>query len=159
MGTEPGFWLRLHRWGARRPKWYYVAPASFWAVFIYAASLAPPSVMGQLPSGNDKAGHFILYAILALLIVRGWHREKIPPIDLHGFVWLLAFLFGFTVEMFQGLSTYRSFELYDLLANAIGALGGLVLWHLMMMRWGKRTRLYPGLFRPNLKKPRGNKDR
>lgn len=100
----------------------------------------------ELP-GFDKAIHFAIYAVLALLLVRGWQREKMPPIDLHVFVWGLCFVFGLMIEMTQAMLSYRSFEALDLVANAAGAVGGLAVWHLLMVRFGKRTRLYPGLLR------------
>ena len=90
---------------------------------------------------------------LAVLTIRGWHREKIPPIGLHGFVWLLTFVFGTWIEIHQALDGLRQFELRDILANNVGAVSGLVLWHMAMVRWGRRTRQYPGLFRPKLDSP------
>lgn len=148
-------WRRLHRWGVANPKWYYITPPSAWAVTIYVASLAPVDKLDPLRKvmfpGADKIIHALLYAVLALLIVRGWQREKMPPLGLHGFVFLLSLAFGLTIEIHQGVVPYRSFEWLDLVADGAGALMGLSLWHLLMMRWGKRTRLYPGLLRPDYK--------
>jgi VanZ family protein len=154
--AAPGLLARLHRWGVQNPKYYYIAPPSVWAVAIYVLSLVslepvePLARTFSLPFA-DKAGHFAAYAVLSLLIVRGWHREKMPPIGLHGFVWLLCTVFGIMVEIQQGLTPARSFEGWDMAANSVGALLGQVMWHLMMLRWGRRTRLYPGLFRPDFK--------
>ncbi len=74
-----------------------------------------------------------------------------PPLDLHGFVWLLCVVFGMMIEMQQGLSPHRSFEAWDMAANGFGALLGLIVWQTLMWRWGRRTRLYPGLLRPEFK--------
>ena len=148
-------WRRIHLWGVRNPKAYYITPPSVWAVFIYAVSLLPVHEIDTVSRfefpGADKIAHLFVYAILGLLILRGWHREKMPPLDLHAFVFALCVVFGFTVELHQGLTAYRSFEAGDLVADAAGALLGLVAWHVMMLRWGRRTRLYPGLLRPELK--------
>jgi len=57
------------------------------------------------------------------------------------------------IEMQQGLSPHRSFELWDIAANSAGALGGLFIWQVLMWRWGRRTRLYPGLLRPDFRNP------
>lgn len=146
----------LHRWGVRNPKYYYIAPPSVWAVALYILSLIPMPRAGAIGSAVnapyvDKIGHAGVYAVLALLIIRGWHREKMPPLELHGFVWLLCIVFGMMIEMQQGLSPHRSFEVWDIFANSAGALAGLLVWQLLMWRWGRRTRLYPGLLRPDFK--------
>lgn len=153
---ERGRWSSIHRWGVQNPKWYYITPASVWAVLIYVASIAnlkPATDIDWLSSifTFDKLAHFGLYMILAMLIIRGWHREKMPPIGLHALVLTLCFVFGAMIEVHQSLLSYRSFEVGDILADLLGSLTGLIIWHLMMVRWGKRTRLYPGLFRPDPK--------
>jgi VanZ family protein len=149
---------RLHQWGVQNPKYYYIAPPSVWAVAIYILSLAPIPESGLLGDTVrlpyvDKLGHMGVHAVLAMLVIRGWHREKMPPLDLHGFVWLLCGVFGMMIEMQQGLSPHRSFEAWDIAANGFGALLGLILWQILMWRWGRRTRLYPGLLRPEFKQP------
>ena len=90
---------RIHDWGNRNPKLYYVAPPSVWAIWIYLSGMAHPDRFGAFSfvsfDGADKAVHFASYFIFSLLIVRGWQRNKMPPLGLHGFVWLLCFVFGF----------------------------------------------------------------
>ena len=161
--SPPGYWRGLHKWGVRNPKYYYIAPPSVWAVLIYVLSLAPistpePVAAWELPN-LDKLIHAAFYGMLALLILRGWQREKMPPLGLHGFVFALCMVFGIMIEIHQGLIPYRSFEGFDIVADAVGAAGGLVVWHLAMVRWGKRTRLYPGLMRPEFKNSPANKGR
>lgn len=157
VSTRPTFLGRLHRWGVQNPKYYYIAPPSVWAVAIYILSLIPIPESGSVGAAfnfplADKIAHAAIYAVLAILIIRGWHREKMPPLDLHGFVWLLCIVFGMMIEMQQGLSSHRSFEAWDIAANGLGALAGLFIWQLLMWRWGRRTRRYPGLLRPDLKR-------
>lgn len=146
---------RLHLWGVQNPKYYYIGPPSVWAVAIYLLSLAPLNEVETIDRfsfpGADKLGHLFAYAMLSLLILRGWQREKMPPIGLHGFVFALCVVFGVMIEIHQSFTPYRTFEVYDILANASGALLGQIVWHLLMLRYGKRTRLYPGLFRPDFK--------
>ncbi len=131
-------------------------PPSAWAVFIYATcmvNLKPVEEMGIVPPipHLDKLVHLTYYSIFSMLILRGWQREKMPPLGLHLLVWTMCFVFGAMIEVNQGFTTYRSFEVADMIANGIGALIGQTLWHAMMIRWGKRTKLYPGLFRPDFK--------
>lgn len=149
----PSLFRRIHLLGVRHPKYYYVAPPSIWAASLYVLSLVPLPDTGAVGDAVDlpfvdKIGHLLGYALLSLLIIRGWHREKMPPIGLHGFVWLLCFVFGIMIEIQQGLGSHRSFQAGDIAANALGALLGQTLWQLLMWRWGRRTRRYPGLFRP-----------
>ena len=147
-------WHRIHLWGKQNAKWYYVTPPSVWFVGIYILCFIPvPDVPQPEVSwfALDKAAHVFLFAGLALLIVRGWQREKMAPLGLHGFVWLLSTVFGIMIEIQQGVVPHRSFEGADILADTVGAALGLAIWHLMMLRYGKRTRLYPGLLRPDFK--------
>lgn len=153
-------WRRVHRWGVRNQKLYYVTPPSVWAVMIYLLSMAridTPEVreIVQAP-GVDKLLHAVFYAVLALLVLRGWQRDKMPPLGLHGFVLLLCMTFGAMIEVIQGVIPYRQFDPADIFANGVGALCGQVVWHLMMMAWGRRTRLYPGLLRPDFKNSPAN---
>lgn len=160
---EPGFLRRLHLRGKRNAKLYYVTPPSVWAVFVYLTSIADLRSIEDPESGFwllawtasvphfDKIVHAGYYAILSLLLVRGWQREKMPPLELHALVWTMCLVFGFMIEVHQSLLPYRSFELLDLAADGAGALAGQVAWHLAMLRWGRRTRLYPGLLRPDFK--------
>lgn len=143
------------------PKWYYIFPPSLLAVAIYLVCLAPPDEIQKIHPwafpGADKLDHFVAFGTLSLLVIRGWQREKMPPIDLHLFVWLLCTFYGIVIEVQQLLGGVRSFEVADILADAIGALLGQSVWHLLMLRWGKRTRLYPGLFRPDFKTSKANR--
>lgn len=161
MDERPGLIRRLHHWGVRHPKWYYIGPVSAWAVIVYVTSLMPPDKLRRLPAfpGSDKFEHAAAYALLAMLILRGWQREKMPPLGLHGFVWLLCLVYGAMIEVMQELTGYRSFDLLDIASNAAGALLGQIAWHAMMMKWGKRTRLYPGLMRPGFKDSEANRNR
>lgn len=149
---SPGILRRLHLWGVQNPKWYYIGPPSAWATFIYVVSLAPIQNVKTLDlfmeNGRDKLLHGTCYALFSLLILRGWQREKMPPFGLHAFVWTLSVAFGTMIEILQGLTSYRTFEFEDIVADAVGALAGQAIWHLLMVKWGKRTKLYPGLFRP-----------
>ena len=78
---------------------------------------APPDIAG--PLGWDKAQHTLAYATLTL-----WFWQAYQP----GWRWVLFFLvLGAGVELLQAWSGYRSAELGDMLANAIGVGIGLSL--------------------------------
>lgn len=145
----------------RNTNLYYVTPPSVWAVTIYVLSLIPlqgvPGVSTFDFVGADKIIHAVLYAVLSLLVLRGWQREKAPPWDLHLLVFGLCLVFGVMIEIHQALTPYRAFELADIAADATGIVLGQAAWHAMMIRWGKRTRLYPGLLRPDFKNHPSNR--
>ncbi len=89
-------------------------------VSIAILSLMPPSSGVQL-SVNDKVGHFIAYAVWMInvgLFVKQNHYWKI-------FVALIAF--SGLMEFFQGMVPGREVSMYDILANTIGALIGIVV--------------------------------
>ena len=79
----------------------------------------------------DKLGHFGVYLILAFLMWYGWKKQTAFN-WLHqqafGKILLLTTSYGFVVEVLQHLLTAdRHFDLYDALANAIGAVAGSLI--------------------------------
>jgi glycopeptide antibiotics resistance protein len=84
---------------------------------------APPS------AGNDKVGHFVVYGVLMFWFAQLYARRMFYAA---GFIAL-----GIALEFVQGSLGYRSFELYDMLANALGVLAG----------WGGALLLKKPMFR------------
>lgn len=66
----------------------------------------------------DKAGHALVYAVLGALAVFAMARPRFAN------AWLGIVAFGLVLEIAQWLTGYRSFELVDLLADAVGAAVG-----------------------------------
>ena len=95
-------------------------PAALWAVLLLSLGSwpGPPVPDSTLPL--DKLAHLLLYAVLGLLLVRGWRRaERRPPL------WLplaLGLLVGAADEVNQRSVAGRSSELADWLADATGVL-------------------------------------
>ena len=84
---------------------------------VVVLSLIPVEV--DLGGGGDKVAHFIAYGSLSLwfgMVFSGWARQL-------GIAVAFAAL-GATLEFLQGLTGYRSFEIADMVANAIGAVLG-----------------------------------
>ncbi|QLG87553.1 VanZ family protein [Chitinibacter bivalviorum] len=88
-----------------------------WICAIWIGSLIPLSAPPV--SHGDKFEHFIGYAVLAVLGFLNWPRLF--------YVWLAASLMGVSVEIAQSFTSWRSFDLYDMLANSIGACIGLIV--------------------------------
>ena len=91
--------------------WAYVA-------FIWVMSLIPVT-LPDVPN-SDKIGHFIAYGLLAFWFGLLRPRQLLQTV-------LLASLMGVAVEFAQALTSWRSFDPKDMLANAGGALLGITL--------------------------------
>jgi hypothetical protein len=77
----------------------------------------PPVVPGFL--GWDKAQHFVAYAGLMW-----WYRQAFSK---HlGWIVFMVVL-GVGLECIQGLTDYRFFDYYDMVANTIGVALGIIL--------------------------------
>ncbi len=103
------------------------SPLFAWIVLIFALSSIPDVTPGdiKLPSGSDKAVHFIEYGILAILFFRGLSYDR------RKFSWILllaTFLTGAGVgymdELYQSQIAGRDSSYFDLLADIAGVFTG-----------------------------------
>lgn len=107
----------------------YAAPAAAWFLLILTLSFLPGK---SLPSFTlltwDKLGHFLLYGIWMLLI-RFSMSGGLRRLRLRMLLALLFVLFcGTTIEFAQeALTADRKFDIYDAIANALGAMVAFVL--------------------------------
>lgn len=74
----------------------------------------PPALLSW-----DKADHLLAYAALMYWFAQSFARHWRWP--------LFLCLLGFALEVLQGLSAVRSFDLFDMVANVLGVMLGLVL--------------------------------
>lgn len=98
---------------------YRTAP--FWtaALCVLILSLIPSPE--SLPSTEwDKSNHLLAFALLAFL---GLNAYRGKPQWVYGGL----FLFGCMIEVLQSLTTYRSAEWLDIVADTLGLLIALVL--------------------------------
>lgn len=105
--------LRYHR------LWFFVG------LLLVAATLLMslvPLQMGHSVPHQDKLMHMVGYGGLTLwfLLVMRHHRALIV-------VPLAMVVLGISVELMQGLTSYRSPEGKDALANALGCMGAALL--------------------------------
>ncbi len=95
----------------------------FWLWFALGAgmvvAIAYLSLMSHPPAPvnfqfADKVEHFLAYALLMIWFVQIFERRR--------HVWVLAalLLFSIIIEMLQGLSGFRSFDFWDIMANFSG---------------------------------------
>jgi len=104
---------------------------------IFAVSSIPGTHLGESELlSYDKILHALEYLILA--VVSSWALLGIPSNpDWRPLIWifLIGFLFAFSDEFHQLFVTKRSFDLYDLLADAVGLVLGLIsyYWYLQKL--------------------------
>ncbi len=88
-------------------------------LFLSLAKINEPSQIQKIPYA-DKLVHFALYFILTLIL----RKEKIKK----SIIFIYALCLGATTEILQGLlTTYRTPDILDFLADAIGTL--IALYH------------------------------
>jgi VanZ family protein len=89
-------------------------------VAVVYLSLAPLPADVDVPHG-DKFGHVLAYAVLMFWFVQIYRRPRLRVALAFGFVTL-----GVMLEVLQGMSGYRTFDIQDVAANIAGlALGWL----------------------------------
>ena len=110
--------------------WVPAILSLFWGLGIAILSLLPAKVAVST-GGYDKLEHGAAFVVLALLLRLSWPKP-------HGFVIFLAcVLYGGLIEVGQAFSPGRHPDLWDLLADAIGATLGLML--ISYCAWQRRN--------------------
>lgn len=117
--------------------------ALVWAAAIVVSGVAPIGRVVEAVGSPDPvttAGHFVAYAVLALVLsvaLGGW--EARPRGVAVAFV--LSVSLGAAVELIQGPIPYRDTSLLDLTVDAAGAAAGLVVFS--AVAWARRSRSHP----------------
>lgn len=94
---------------------------------VLALSLAPNTA--SLPTtGWDKSNHLMAFVMLAVLGLRAYRPHT-------GVILVGLLCFGGLIEILQSLTSYRSAEWADLIADGIGAILGYGL-HGILQRFG-----------------------
>ena len=122
-----------------RSPFFRWAPVVLQMAIIFVASSIQN--LGELPGGvSDKSGHFIGYALLAVLLLRAFARGRLreatwPRVAVAIGV---ATLYGVSDEFHQLFVPGRSADRYDVLADCAGATLGAALGWLAgaARRWG-----------------------
>lgn len=104
-------------------------PGICWAFFILIISGIPGN---KIPEVNvvsaDKIVHFGVYGLLSFLLLFGFYRasEIELTIKLKRLVIASSIFYGVLIEILQGtVFVGRSMDVYDMVANSIGAFVGL----------------------------------
>ena len=101
------------------------------AAIFYASSLTDvPGLPGGL---SNYTGHFIGYALLGMLALRGFARARWHGLSMRAAIWAVALsaAYGITDEFHQSFVPGRQSTVEDWVADALGAVTGVVLVMLM----------------------------
>ncbi|MGN6508534.1 MAG: VanZ family protein [Chitinophaga sp.] len=113
----------------------YYLPALGWIILILFLCTLPGSAIPKASIFDmlhiDKVVHFVLFGSTVVLLAYGYYRQKGIVSKRALFLLVLAAtLYGLAIEFIQKyMVVNRSFDLYDLLADGVGAgAGALVFW-------------------------------
>lgn len=92
----------------------------FWVVFAISAVLffTPLTIEEKTGFGLDKIAHLGIFAAMTAIGLKAYQKSA----------WVVAFLLAYTVatEFIQGnFIPHRSFDIYDMVADALGTVIGL----------------------------------
>ena len=98
----------------------YFGAAVFWTMLtLYLCLISARNLVG-----TDKIAHMVFYAVFSFLWSMSLRKRNVEK----KYVLIFSFSFGVLMEIFQlYLFNGRSFELYDILANIIGSIIGVIL--------------------------------
>lgn len=121
----------------RRPRLWLGA---WWCgiALVVLLSLAPAFLLPEVPTGGDKAEHFLAYFALAAAAVQVFTTRSALLRAGAGLVAL-----GIALEIAQALFTStRQMDVHDALANTLGVLGGMATlmtpWRDVLLRYDRR---------------------
>ena len=94
------------------------------AVFIFVGSVIPIQVELSV-SHLDKVVHLCQYWLFAWLLVQAIRTARLKEWEYLVLAWIYATSYGLLVEVIQGFLPWRSADLVDAAANALGAALGV----------------------------------
>lgn len=103
-------------------------------IIATVASILPAHHLPPPPAGlSDKHEHFIAYGAMALWFAGSFPRRR------YWLIGLALFLLGVSIEEAQGLMGLgRQADLYDVIANTLGVIIGLLLGLAGLGGWAQR---------------------
>jgi len=112
---------------------YWIISVLYMGLIFLFSSFPPPMELSSSPFA-DKLVHLLTYGLLASLIY--FAREKSRAIFHPIFIpFLIAFLYGLSDEIHQHFVPGREANLFDALANAVGAFVFLLGIHAKKYGW------------------------
>jgi VanZ family protein len=114
-------------------------PAIAWAIWILILTGVPGHQIPKIPTfldwlSPDKIVHVVMFGTLSYLALYGYRQQYLKSLHRSSIVIvviLLSVLYGLATELLQlYVFTGRNANLYDFMANAIGAITGGVAYFL-----------------------------
>lgn len=121
---------------------YYWLPLIIYCIAIYIQSDLPASE--HIPSFefSDKAIHFLAYAGLGVLFYRAYQtlrlKDNLKMLILASVV--SASLYGISDEIHQYFVPYRNADLMDILADMLGSIIGVYIYHSLVTKHQETTK-------------------
>lgn len=123
--------LRIRTWLQNKLIWI---AGSYTLGIVYLSLINPSKLPSTSVSVSDKFLHALAYAVLILIWLSVFNLKNKQKV----FFWVFICLtfFGIILEVFQSLVTsYRTADWGDVLANAVGLiLGGLIFKLMILIR-------------------------
>lgn len=110
----------------------YYLPSCLWALLIFVVSSLSIGVPGAEFRFVDKLYHVVEYAVFAFLLARSFKYVN-KPFFKSNFVLLAVIvgsLYGLSDEFHQIFIPLRSFDIFDIAADAFGSLFGAFFYYL-----------------------------
>ena len=117
--------------------WGYVAAVMFLILFDFSdinMSEVPTTILG-VPT--DKIAHFLMFLSFPIIIgiYRIYHR-RIKLLQHNIVILTLGVAFAITTELLQlSLTSYREFDMYDIVADICGIIIGLIIIKIKLPTW------------------------
>ena len=110
----------------RRRKWWWWAVAAY-AILVFILSVVPVDLGPAAPRHLDKVAHLCEYLVFAWILLQAIRATHLHEHDDLLWAWSYATSYGVLMEIIQMMVPWRSAELADALANAVGAALGVWL--------------------------------
>jgi len=116
----------------------------FWLFIIFVLSVYPfqNTSSSVFFSQEDKVFHFLLYAITTPLVYvvlrqsRAAFLKRVPPLLI---AVVFTLIYGMFMEVAQEMTSTRKFSVTDALANALGAMAGVIYVLIIRIRAARKT--------------------
>jgi len=110
-----------------------------WILIILIACSTPGRQLPPSPFINfDKLIHLFFYGMLQILLMRGFAlQNQVTFLRKYYLVITATFstLYGIFIEVMQGfILKNRSFDPYDITANIIGVVAGIIVWMIFFQK-------------------------
>lgn len=102
-----------------------------YCLIIAVLSLLPPSEFPSQLFNFDKLAHFGVYLIMSFLMLFFFWKKEFSRKSV-SYTCLFSISYGILLEILQNTSfSQREFDIFDIAANIIGALFGVILFKLI----------------------------